>query len=137
MAAPSRELVLCARDRLLKAPNVSALVGDRVWYRAPEKAQFPYIAGFDTSGVRGNATCVRGEEITLNVHIWTNGGIDPLQDARAIAHEVAEALHDFPLPLPSNQLISLEHRGERIFYDADGLTGHGVVEFQAFVQSNA
>ena len=137
MTAPSRELVLCARDRLLKAANVSALVGDRIWYRAPEDQSFPNISGFDTFGIRDDATCVSGEEITLNVHVWTRDGMDPLQDARSISYEVGRALHGYPLPLPSNQLVTLDHRGERIFYDIDGLTGHGVVEFGAIVQSAA
>ena len=135
MADPSKELVLYARDRLLKAGNVSALVGDRIWYRAPEGATFPYIADFETFAIRDDATCVEGSDITMNVHVWTRDGMDPLQDARAIAYEVAQALHDFPLPLPSNHLVTLEHRGDRIFYDQDGKTGHGVVEFRAITQS--
>lgn len=134
MAAPQRELVLFARDRLLKAANVMALVGDRVWYRAPENPVYPHIANFDTFGVRDDATCITGEEITLNVHVWTRDGMDPLQDARAIAYEVGRALHGYPLALPSNHLVTLDHRGDRIFYDRDDLTGHGVVEFRAIVQ---
>lgn len=137
MASPSRELVLCARDRLLKAATITALVGNRVWYRAPENAEFPHVANFDTFGIRDDATCVTGEKITLNIHVWTRGGMDPLQDARSIAFEVGRALHGFPLALPSNQLVTLDHRGDRVFYDRDDLTGHGVVEFRAIVQSNA
>lgn len=136
MAAPSRELVLCARDRLLKAANVTALVADRIWYRAPESADYPHIANFDTFGLRADATCVVGEDITLNVHVWTRGGMDPLQDARSISYEIGRALHNYPLSLPSNQLVTLDHRGERVFYDRDGLTGHAVVEFRAIVQSD-
>ena len=63
--------------------------------------------------------------------------MDPLQDARSIAHEVGRALHGYPLALPSNQLVTLDHRGERIFYDSDDLTGHGVVEFVAIIQAAA
>ncbi|MGN6146879.1 MAG: DUF3168 domain-containing protein [Mesorhizobium sp.] len=140
MAAPSRELVLCARDRLLKAGNVTALVADRVWYRAPEglgDSGYPHIANFDTFGIRDDATCITSEDITLNVHVWTRGGMDPLQDARSVAYEVGRALHGYPLPFPSNQLVTLDHRGDRIFYDRDDLTGHGVVEFRAIVRSNA
>lgn len=135
MASPSRELVLYARDRLLKDSNVSALVGNRIWYRAPEDATFPYIGDFETFQLRADATCVSGSDITLNIHVWTRDGQDLLQDARAIAHEIAQALHDFPLSLPSNHLVTLEHRGDRIFYDQDGKTGHGVVEFRAITQS--
>lgn len=137
MASPSRELVGVALARLRTAAAVTALVGTRIWYRAPrDGAVFPYIADFDTFEVRDDATCITGSEVTLNVHVWTRDGTDPLQDARAISHEVAVALHDYPLSLPSNTLVVLDHRGMRVFYDSDGLTGHGVVEFQAVIQSN-
>lgn len=135
MAAPSRELVLHARDRLLTFAAVTALVDDRIWYRAPEKAGYPHIANFDTDGFRDDAVCLEREIVTMNVHVWTRDGLDPLQDARAIAHAVALALHNFPLTLPSNRLVTLVHRGTRVFYDADGLTGHGVVEFRSIITS--
>lgn len=136
MAAPSRELVLFARDRLLSAANVTALVGDRIWYRAPEKVDYPHIANFDTFGLRDDAQCLEREVVTMNVHVWTRGGMDPLQDARSICHEVGRALHNQPLILPSNRLVTLVHRGERVFYDADDLTGHGVVEFRSIITFN-
>lgn len=135
MASPARELVGVAMAHLRAAAAVTALVGTQIHYRRPDDT-FPCIADFDTFSIRDDATCVTGSDITMNVHVWTRDGLDPLQDARAIAFEVAKALHDYPLPLPSNQLVTLEHRGDRIFYDQDGLTGHGVVEFRAIIQSN-
>lgn len=135
MAAPSHELVLHVRDRLLKAESITALVDDRTWYRAPADPIHPYIAGFETFGIREDATCLEGSDVTLDIHIWTLGGIDPLQTARTIAHAVAQELHHVPLALPSGKLLTLNHRGERIFYDRDGLTGHGVVEFRALFRS--
>jgi hypothetical protein len=134
MASPSHELVLYARDRLLKAASVISIVGDRTWYRAPENPTFPYIAGFETFGLRDDATCIEGEDITMNVHVWSRADLDPLQEARQISHAVAQALHDYPLALPANRLVTLEHRGERVFYDVDDLTGHGVVEFRAIIE---
>lgn len=137
MAAPDYELVGTALARLRGTAAVTALIGQRIWHRAPEDALFPYIAGFDTSGLRDDATCLTGRDVTLNVHVWTRDGIDPLQDARSIAHEVALALHGAALPLPTNSLLTLNHRGERIFYGPDGLTGHGVVEFRAIIHQSA
>ncbi|WAX93195.1 DUF3168 domain-containing protein [Aminobacter sp. NyZ550] len=131
MASPHRELVGLALARLRSTVAVTTLVADRINYRRPENENFPQIAGFETSGLRADATCIAGSDITMNVHVWTRDGIDPLQDARSLAHEVAIALHNYPLDLPSNQLVTLDHRGERVFADADGLTGHGVVEFRA------
>jgi len=135
MAASSFDLVLYARDRLLKAVPVSALVADRVWYRAPDDAEYPYIAGFETDGLREDAQCLAGLNVTLQVHVWSSDGIDPLQTAREIAAAVAVTLHHADLPLPSGELLTINHRGERVFYDRDGLTGHGVVEFRALFRS--
>ena len=121
--------------RLRSVGTVVALVSDRIWHRAPEDAVFPYIAGFDTAAQRDDATCIQGSAVTMNVHAWTRDGIDPLQDARSIAFEVAQALHGYPLALPGNHLVTLDHRGDRVFYDLDGLTGHAVIEFHAVIQS--
>lgn len=121
--------------RLRNIAGVTGLVGERIWHRAPEDAVFPYVADFITDGLRDDAECLRRTVITMYVHVWTRGGIDPLQDARSICHEVAEGLHGYPLDLPGNRLVTLDHRGERVFYDIDGLTGHGVVEFRAIISS--
>lgn len=137
MASSSYDLVLYARDRLLKDAPVAALVADKVWYRAPEDAVYPYIAGFETDGLRDDAQCLDGLNVTLQIHVWTLGGIDPLQTAREIAHAVAEALHHADMPLPSGNLLTLNHRGEQVFYDRDGLTGHAVVEFRALFRSTS
>lgn len=136
MAAPSRELVICARDRLLATAAVTSLVGERIWYHPPDNQGFPNIGGFDTFGIRDDATCLERSDITLNIHVWSRDGLDPLQDARSICHEIGRALHNFPLILPTNRLVTLVHRGERVFYDPDGLTGHGVVEFRSIITFN-
>lgn len=135
MASPARTLAGASIARLREASAVTALVGGRVWHRAPEDAVFPYIADFITDGLRDDAEGARGSVVTMSVHVWTRDGVDPLQDARCISHEVAEALHNYPLVLPGNRLVTLVHRGERVFYDQDGLTGHGIVEFRAIISS--
>lgn len=135
MTAPSHELVGLAMARLRGHSGVKSLVGSRIWHRAPEGSDFPRIARFDTSGIRADAACIESARITLDVHLWTRDAVDPLQDARALAFEVARALHGYPLSMPTNRLVTLDHRGERIFYEPDGLTGHGVVEFLAVTQS--
>lgn len=135
MAAPSYDLVLYVRDVLLKSSAVSEIVANRVWYSAPENAVFPYIAGFETFGLREDAQCTEGINITLDVHLWARDGIDPLQTVRGLAHAVSRTLHHTDLGLPSGKLLTINHRGERIFYDRDGLTGHGVVEFRALFRS--
>jgi hypothetical protein len=93
----------------------------------------------DASTTRDDALCINGVMISLNVHVWTDdshplpSGGGALQDARAIAFEVANALHHYPLALPTATLVTLAHKGERVFYDVDGTSGHAVVSFEAIV----
>lgn len=142
MAAPDHELVGVATARLRAYAPLTALIGSgKVFYRPDPAASPPYVVVDDTTTRRADATCVTGTVVDLNIHVWTDstapipGSGGPLQDARAIAYEVASALHDFPLTLPTKRLVTLEHRGERIFYDSDGITGHGVVEFSAIIET--
>ncbi|CAI2935019.1 DUF3168 domain-containing protein [Aminobacter niigataensis] len=141
MAAPAHELVGVATARLRNYAPLTALVGaSKVFYKPDAAVVPPYVVVDDVTTRRADVTCLRSTTADLNIHIWTDtshalpGAGGPLQDARAIAYEVAQALHDYPLALPTKRMVTLEHRGERIFYDTDGTTGHGVVEFSAIIE---
>lgn len=142
MSAPAHELVGVATARLRGYAPLTALIGaNKVFYKPQASMVPPYVVVNDTTERRADATCLTGTEVDLTVHVWTDdanalpasGGT--LQDARAIAHEVANALHDYPLALPTRRLVTIEHRGERVFYDTDDVTGHGVVEFSAIIEA--
>ncbi|HTV69328.1 MAG TPA: DUF3168 domain-containing protein [Rhizobiaceae bacterium] len=136
MASPEYELVGKVLSRLLAYPALQALIGPRAYYRAPANAVFPYVTTEDTDKLRADATCISGAEIYMRVHVYARDG-NPLQIARQIAHEVENALHGHALDLPSNELIVFNHRQTQAFYDPDGLTGHGVVEFRAITHAPA
>lgn len=135
MASPEHELVGASLTQLLAFPALQMLVGNRAYYRAPAGAQFPYVTTDDTDKLRDDAQCISGSDIAMRIHVWTRDG-NPLQDARKIAHEIEAALHGHPLALPSNRLTVFNHRQTRVFYDPDGLTGHGIVEFRAITHAN-
>lgn len=142
MAAPAHELVGTATARLRNYAPLTTLIGaGRVFYRPDATMRPPYVVVDATAQRRNDVTCVTASEIDLTIHVWTDGANPlpgtggPLQDARAIAYEVTNALHDYPLPLPTQRLVTIEHRGDRIFYDTDGVTGHGVVEFVALIET--
>ncbi|TGQ19326.1 DUF3168 domain-containing protein [Mesorhizobium sp. M00.F.Ca.ET.217.01.1.1] len=144
MAAPAHELVGVATARLRSYTALTSLVpASNIFYRPPASYSPPYVTVDDVSTRRVDMQCVSGTIVDLTIHVWTDesnplpntGGA--LQDARAIAYEIANALHDYPLALPSKRLVTLEHRGERVFYDADGVTGHAVIDFEAVIESSA
>ncbi|MBZ9980401.1 DUF3168 domain-containing protein [Mesorhizobium sp. BR-1-1-8] len=142
MASPAHELVGTATARLRAYTALTALVAaNKIFYRPPASFTPPYVTVDDVSTLRNDMTCVTGSTVSLTIHAWTDdsnplpntGGA--LQDARAIVYEVANALHDYPLALPSKRLVTLQHRGDRVFYDQDGTTGHAVIDFEAVIES--
>ncbi|MER9170915.1 DUF3168 domain-containing protein [Mesorhizobium australicum] len=139
MAAPERELVGVATAFLRSCAPLTALVGTSIFFRPQPTLTPPYVSVDDAYTTRVDAQCISGVLVTLNVHVWTddshplpNGG-GALQDARAIAFEVSNALHHAALTLPTSTLVTIAHKGTRVFYDTDGTTGHGVVSFEAIV----
>jgi hypothetical protein len=142
MAAPMRELIGEATVRLKAYTALTTLVpATKIFYRAPANYVPPYVTLDDAYSIREDMSCVSSQTITLNVHTWTDdshpltGGAGALQDARAIAWEIVNALHHYQLTLPSNRLVTLAHTGDRVFYDVDGITGHGVSSFSAIIES--
>ncbi|MBZ9921965.1 DUF3168 domain-containing protein [Mesorhizobium sp. BR1-1-7] len=142
MAAPMHELVGVATARLKAYAGLTALVpATNIFYRPPASYVPPYVTLDDAFSVRDDMSCKSSQTITLNVHTWTDdshplaGGGGALQDARAIAWQIVNALHHYQLSLPSNRLVTLAHTGDRVFYDVDGTTGHGVSSFSAIIES--
>lgn len=142
MAAPMHELVGVATARLRGfAPLTSLVAAPNIFYKAPASYVPPYVTLDDAYSTRNSMTCVDSLLVTLNVHVWTDdshpltGGGGALQDARAIGWQVVKALHHYELVLPNNRLVTLANTGERVFYDADGTTGHNVVGFEAIIEA--
>jgi hypothetical protein len=134
MSAPDHELVGLIAARLRITPSVTALVGNRTLYKADENTIVPYITMGDATVRRDDATCIRSSEVDITIHVWTGGG-NPLQDARAVAYAVSEALHDAPIALTNHRLVNLRHTATRAFYDVDDVTGHSVIEFTASTEA--
>lgn len=136
MTASDRELVGVATAHLRAA--VTAVSG-RVYYHPPPDAVLPYVVTEDTTIRRADVVGINAYEVDLTIHIWTDGksgGVvvdDPLQQARAIANDVAQALHGYALNLPDNRLVTMDHRNTLVFYDQDNVTGHGVVQLTGYV----
>jgi hypothetical protein len=135
MGAPAYELVGVATARLRTYAPLTALIGaNKVLLRPVETDKPPYVAMGEAVTRRGDATELRSTTIDMTIHAYADTP-NALQDVRNIAGAIADALHDFPLTLPTKRLVTLEHRGERVFYDADGVTGHAVVDFTAIIET--
>lgn len=136
MASPDLELQGVIVNRLKGRPELTALVGQRVYDRPPTNAPFPYVEYGESDVKPADLNCVTSDAIYVTIHVWSqySGGFKELKD---IIYEIVKALDRAPLTLPSHRLISLSRWDSRTMKDPDDVTTHGVVEFIARIETPA
>jgi hypothetical protein len=132
MASPELELQGAIVSRLKADATLAVLVSVRVYDQPPSPVTFPYVTVGEAQFVRDDATCVSGGQVFLTLHGWSTATGFP--EVKRIADAVMESLHLAPITLPTNHLISINHRQTRVFRDSDGLSSHAVIEFVAYVE---
>ena len=139
----SFELIKAMMDRLKTTPAVTALVGQRIYDRVPEKQNgtpdvpFPYVSlGPDTS-IPDDFDCMDGEELTVQFDVWSSGSGDAYGSVqcRKICGTIKKALHDADLSLQTNALVTLQYEMRRIIDDPNPALTHGVIQFTAIVET--
>lgn len=129
--SPALELQKVIYARLTADAAVSALVGDRVYDRVPENAEFPYVAFGNFDIIRDDAQCVTGYEIYVDIDVWSRSVGKP--EAHEVTYAVTRSLHNWPGTIPPYQMVAFQHLDTPTFLDPDGLTTHSVVRFVAFI----
>lgn len=118
---------------LLKASaELSALIGGRIYDRVPEGVQFPYVSFGPSDEVSDDAECIDGFAVTMQLDVWSRAVGFP--ECRRITDAVRKALSVENIQLTDNALVTFNHVTTRIFRDPDGLTSHGAITFEAFVE---
>lgn len=83
-------------------------------------------------GSQEDADCIIGQEVTLQLDIWSR---DPNRwSTDDIISAVRKRLHNQEVALTENALVSLEVTLWRVLDDPDGKTIHGVVQLTARVE---
>lgn len=139
----SLELLTAALNRLRTTTAVTADVGQRIFDRVPEQQDgapsvpYPYISVGPGSSIPDDFDCMDGEEITIQLDVWTSGDNDAYGSAqcRRISGAVKKALHNAELDLTTNALVSLQWETTRIIDDPNPAVSHGVVTFTATVET--
>jgi hypothetical protein len=122
-------------ETLQTDPTIITFVGDRVFDRVENMnpdVQFPYVNFAASTEIEDDADCILGSNIFVQIDVWSREPGFP--ECKKIAAAVRDALHDRDLQLSENALAQLMCQRIRIFRDGDGLTSHGVVEFEALVE---
>lgn len=133
MASADLELQGAIVASLRNYAPLTALVGGKVYDMPPPDAVEPYVVMGNFDVHRADVTCKHGYRIYATLHAWSaySGGF---AEVKQIAEAVTDALHDQPLALTTNRLVSLEHRQTMTMRDPDGVSSHSVMEFVAFIE---
>lgn len=133
MASVDLELQSAILTRLTNYAPLTSLVSQRIYDRPPAVWPGDYVTIGEAQVLRRDVTCVGAEEVHLTLHAWSqySGGY---RDVKRIADAVEQALHNYPMTLPTNRLVSISHRQTRTFRDPDGVTSHAAISLVAFTE---
>ncbi|WP_043062372.1 DUF3168 domain-containing protein [Brucella anthropi] len=132
MTSPTYELQGQIVTRLKASPELTALIGGRIYDRVPESPTFPYVSFGPSDEISDNADCIDGFEVTMQLDVWSRAVGFP--ECRRIVDAVRKALPEDGITMADNALVMFNHRISRVFRDQDGLTSHGAMTFEAFVE---
>lgn len=87
-----------------------------------------YVSLGATDIIPDDADCVTGETHTVQIDVWSRAVGMPA--CKAICSAVKRSLHDAPVEFAENALVSVQCTLSRTLRDPDGLTNHGVLQFE-------
>lgn len=136
MTSPSLEIQGLLVSRLKGTGSVSSLVNG-VYDSVPADpwgSTEAYISFGAESMVPDDADCVAGETITIQVDVWSRktGRVQ----CKRIMDAVKAALHlRDDIPIADNAIVECRLVLTQVLKDPDGLTTHGVMQFEFAVEA--
>lgn len=138
---PTFELIKTCIDILKADPDVSNIVGDKIYDRVPEKQDgtpnisSPYISVGTTNLLTEDYDCVDSVVIGLQFHCWSWGDGEEYSSAlvRKLAFYVRKALHKREIDLSENGFVDIQHQVTAYNRASDGVTHQASVNFETLV----
>jgi hypothetical protein len=109
------------------APLINYGAGVTVRENIKQGTPYPYVTLGEDSFADWSADDFLGAAGSIVVHTWSRA--DSNLELKAIMGHVYDALARYDLPVTGYTLVTLEYSTSRNFRDADGVTRHGVTEF--------
>lgn len=128
---PHLELQKAMIAALRGDPVLASFVGDRIYDRAPQRVEFPYVAIGEMQILADDAECVNGFEIFVDVHVWSRayGRVE----CRGILSAVYDIIHEAEFSFTSGAFVEVRMRDLKDFVEPDGETSHGVATFRVLI----
>jgi hypothetical protein len=137
---PTYELAAAVVARLKADAEVAAIVGTKVYDRAPTADAAPsppYVTLGPSDAASDDAECIEAYEITMQIDCfsWGAGEAYISEQVRKLAHDVRKALRGTEITLQSNALVLLAHRITRFFRKEDDTVNTAAVTITAIVEA--
>jgi len=104
-----------------------------VFDRPPQGTAFPYITLGESAGSDWSTKTTTGMEQNVTLHVWSREG--GRAEAASIMERIHTLLHQAPLSVTGQTLVSIRFSASNILLENDGWTYQGVMTFQAFLQA--
>jgi hypothetical protein len=130
MLSPSLDLQDMIYKRLVADTNVTWPVFDR----ADPQQPLPYIDFGQEDVQEDDDECITGTNHLFQVNLYHNQvGMGELKDQM---WRVQRSLHKYPGELTDNALHSIRFVRSTVLQEPDGINYHGVVQFEAMIESD-
>ena len=103
---------------------------------APLDAALPYVDLDEYIADDWSSKTTIGEMGELRIHVWTKGtaSVSASDECASIMEQIKTALNRVELTLVGHNFVDCQYKTRRSFTDADGLTRHGIVDFEVLAQ---
>lgn len=112
--------------------TLMGLIGERLYEDVPPNPDYPYVTIGQTQEVDDSVEYLTSSTIYVDVHVWTT--TKGYKECKRICSHIRALVHDKPLVLAEERLVTILHRVSRVFPDGDTVTKHGVVTFNALTE---
>lgn len=96
-----------------------------------QDSQFPFVTIGEAIHEEFDTFTSLGNTVVITIHTWSR--FRGRKEIKTIQGQIYEALHRRELSYTGYDLISCDALGSETFYDADGLTIHGVQTFRILI----
>jgi hypothetical protein len=132
--SPTRELWILVRNTLLADTAITTLV-NAIYDKVPDSPwgeKNAYISRGPSFGVDDGADCIDGQEITLQLDVWSK--VNNTGTCNDIVEAVRKAVHEKELELTENALVQTRVELWRVIDDPDPLVTHGIIQIVALIE---
>lgn len=121
------------QDMIFKRLTSDAAVTWSVFDRAPTNQSYPFISFGTQTVLEDDDEGITGTAHTFQVDLWSSE--DGTAELNEMIGIVKQSLHNFAGELTDNALHSIRFVSSRVIQEPDGVSYHGVVQFEALIET--